>query len=155
MAGAARVGTACAARCCAAAGGRCRPEARPGLGRPGAGHSGPPAHGAPARPAPRSPAPSARSTRSWRRAASPSPTAPAVTVPSLYAVLSAVNAGAGASVRPRSLCREYLGSGRLTPLHAPEEPPLNTLLLVQRPGSEANPDVFRVRDTLRRAARNW
>ncbi|WP_443033897.1 LysR substrate-binding domain-containing protein [Streptomyces sp. AD681] len=38
----------------------------------------------------------------------------AVTVPNLYAVLSAVNAGAGVSVLPRSLCQEYLDSGRLS-----------------------------------------
>lgn len=79
----------------------------------------------------------------------------AVTVPNLYAVLSAVNAGAGVSVLPRSLCEEYLESGRLSLLHDPEEPPLNTLFLVQRPGAEANPDVIRVRDTLQRAARRW
>ncbi|MEV7388174.1 LysR family transcriptional regulator [Streptomyces sp. NPDC091215] len=79
----------------------------------------------------------------------------AVTVPNLYAVLSAVNAGAGYSVLPRSLCQEYLDSGRLVRLHAPEEPPLNTLFLVQRPGSDTNPDVARVREHLRAAARGW
>ncbi|MGW1028462.1 LysR family transcriptional regulator [Streptomyces sp. NPDC002577] len=79
----------------------------------------------------------------------------AVTVPNLYAVLSAVNAGAGYSVLPRSLCQEYLDSGRLALLHDPEEPPLNTLFLVQRPGADANPDVLRVRDRLRQAARTW
>ncbi|MFF7985344.1 substrate-binding domain-containing protein [Streptomyces sp. NPDC007901] len=79
----------------------------------------------------------------------------AVTVPNLYAVLSAVNAGAGYSVLPRSLCQEYLDSGRLTLLHAPEEPPLNTLFLVQRPGSGTNPDAARVRELLRAAARDW
>ncbi|MGW0861015.1 LysR family transcriptional regulator [Streptomyces sp. NPDC002611] len=79
----------------------------------------------------------------------------AVTVPNLYAVLSAVNAGAGVSVLPRSLCQEYLDSGRLALLHDPEEAPLNTLFLVQRPGAEANPDVLRVRDRLRAAARAW
>lgn len=79
----------------------------------------------------------------------------AVTVPNLYAVLSAVNAGAGYSVLPRSLCQEYVDSGRLALLHTPEEPPLNTLFLVQRPGAEANPDVLRVRDTLQRAASSW
>ncbi|MET9385922.1 LysR family transcriptional regulator [Streptomyces sp. NPDC002928] len=79
----------------------------------------------------------------------------AVTVPNLYAVLSAVNAGAGYSVLPRSLCQEYLDSGRLALLHEPEEPPLNTLFLVQRPGSDANPDVIRVRERLRAAARDW
>ncbi|MEV6056581.1 LysR substrate-binding domain-containing protein [Streptomyces sp. NPDC052107] len=76
-------------------------------------------------------------------------------MPNLYAVLSAVNAGAGVSVLPRSLCQEYLDSNRLNLLHDPEEPPLNTLFLVQRAGAEANPDVIRVRDTLRRAARAW
>ncbi|BBB01707.1 putative LysR family transcriptional regulator [Actinacidiphila reveromycinica] len=79
----------------------------------------------------------------------------AVTVPNLYAVLSAVNAGAGFSVLPRSLCQEYLDSGRLALLHAPQEPPLNTLFLVQRPGADANPDVLRVRDRLRTAASGW
>lgn len=79
----------------------------------------------------------------------------AVTVPNLYAVLSAVNAGAGVSVLPRSLCQEHLDSGRLALLHESEEPPLNTLFLVQRPGTDANPDVIRVRDTLQHAARDW
>ncbi|MDR6975224.1 hypothetical protein J2X68_001908 [Streptomyces sp. 3330] len=36
-----------------------------------------------------------------------------------------------------------------------EEPPRSTLFLVQRPGSEAEPDVLRVRDRLRAAARDW
>ncbi|MFE2064096.1 LysR substrate-binding domain-containing protein [Streptomyces sp. NPDC059467] len=76
-------------------------------------------------------------------------------MPNLHAVLSAVNAGAGYSVLPRSPCQEYLDSGRLVRLHAPEEPPLNTLFLVQRPGSDTNPDVARVREHLRAAARGW
>ncbi|MFE6286545.1 LysR family transcriptional regulator [Streptomyces sp. NPDC057877] len=79
----------------------------------------------------------------------------AVTVPNLYAVLSAVAAGSGYSVLPRSLCRDHLTAGTLTLLHDPDEPPLNTLFLVQRPGAEANPDVVRVRDTLRRSALTW
>ncbi|USQ89651.1 LysR family transcriptional regulator [Streptomyces phaeoluteigriseus] len=79
----------------------------------------------------------------------------AVAVPNLYAVLSAVNAGAGYSVLPRSLCQDHLDSGRLTLLHDPEEPPLNTLFLLQRPGAEANPDVLRVRERLQEAARAW
>jgi len=78
-----------------------------------------------------------------------------LTVPNLYAVLSAVNAGAGYSVLPRSLCQEYLDNGRLDLLHDPEEPPLNTLFLVQRPGADTNPDVVRVRDRLQHAARGW
>lgn len=79
----------------------------------------------------------------------------AVTVPNLYAVVSAVTAGAGYSVLPCSLCEEHLADGRLTLLHEPVEPPLNTLFLVQRPGSDANPDVVRVRDRLQHAARTW
>ncbi|OIJ68157.1 LysR family transcriptional regulator [Streptomyces mangrovisoli] len=79
----------------------------------------------------------------------------AVTVPNLYAVLSAVNSGAGYSVLPRSLCQEHLASGRLALLHEPPEAPLNTLFLVQRPGADSNPDVVRVRDRLRAVARDW
>lgn len=75
----------------------------------------------------------------------------AVTVPSLYAV----DAGAGYSMLPRSLCQEHLDSGRLALLHEPEVPPLDTLSLVQRPGAEANPHVLRVRETLLHAARSW
>ncbi|MFE7276442.1 LysR family transcriptional regulator [Streptomyces sp. NPDC057623] len=94
--------------------------------------------------------------RYWRTVfGKPLTTRAAVTVPNLYAVLSAVNAGAGVSVLPRSLCQEYLDDGRLMLLHEAEETPLNTLFLVQRPGSEANPDVIRVRDMLRSVARRW
>ncbi|CAM5349282.1 hypothetical protein [Streptomyces aurantiogriseus] len=56
---------------------------------------------------------------------------------------------------PRSLCQDYLDDGRLTLLHEAEEAPLNTLFLVQRPGAEANPDVIRVCDVFRSAARDW
>ncbi|WP_405392199.1 LysR family transcriptional regulator [Streptomyces sp. NBC_01102] len=79
----------------------------------------------------------------------------AVTVPNLYAVVSAVAAGAGYSVLPRSLCQDHLTAGTLAFLHDPDEPPLNTLFLVQRPGIETNSDVIRVRDTLRHAALTW
>jgi len=37
-------------------------------------------------------------------------------------------------------------------LQEPDEPPLNTLLLVQRPGAEAHPGVLCVRDRLRDTA---
>ncbi|MFJ8110927.1 LysR family transcriptional regulator [Streptomyces sp. NPDC096132] len=94
--------------------------------------------------------------RYWRNVFGKQLTASAaVTVPNLYAVLSAVNAGAGYSVLPHSLCQEYVDAGRLVLLHEPEEPPLNTLFLVQRPGADANPDVLRVRDRLRTAAAAW
>jgi DNA-binding transcriptional LysR family regulator len=79
----------------------------------------------------------------------------AVTVPDLRGVVAAVAAGAGYSVLPRYLCEDELAAGRLVLLHEPEEPPVNTLFLVQRPGSDGNPDVARVRDRLQRAARTW
>lgn len=79
----------------------------------------------------------------------------ALTVPNLHAVLSAITAGAGYSVLPRSLCQESLAAGRLVLLHDPEEAPLNTLFLVQRPGSNTHPDVKTVRDRLQQAAQTW
>ncbi|MEV0281962.1 LysR family transcriptional regulator [Streptomyces sp. NPDC050610] len=80
---------------------------------------------------------------------------PAVTVPDLRGVLSAVTAGAGFSVLPRYLCRDALASGALALLHDPEDAPINTGYLVQRPGSADNPHVALVRDSLQRAARAW
>lgn len=76
-------------------------------------------------------------------------------MPNLYAVLAAVDAGAGYSVLPHSLCQEQLDSGRPARVHTPEEPPLDMLFPVRRPGSDANPDVLRVRDRRRAAARDW
>lgn len=73
----------------------------------------------------------------------------ALTVPNLHAVVAALTAGSGYSVLPRSLCEDHLTTGTLTLLHDPEEPPLNTLFLVQRPGADTNPDVTRVGDVLR------
>lgn len=79
----------------------------------------------------------------------------AVTVPDLRGVLAAVVAGAGFGVLPRYLCREPLESGALVALLEPEDPPINTGFLVQRPGVSDNPDVARVRTFLLRAARTW
>ncbi|TMU99406.1 LysR family transcriptional regulator [Streptomyces sp. DASNCL29] len=94
--------------------------------------------------------------RYWRNAFGKRLTAEAaVTVPDLRGAVSAVAAGAGYSVLPRYLCQDELTSGGLVLLHEPEEPPLNTLFLVQRPGADANPDVARVRERLQRAARTW
>jgi DNA-binding transcriptional LysR family regulator len=77
----------------------------------------------------------------------------AVTVPDLRGVKAAVAAGAGFSVLPRYLCADELASGALAPLHEPEDPPINTGYLVQRPGVPDNPDVIRVRDHLLRTVR--
>ncbi|MFF0200350.1 LysR family transcriptional regulator [Streptomyces sp. NPDC005017] len=79
--------------------------------------------------------------------------AAALTVPDLRGVKAAVVAGAGFTVLPAYLCAGELASGALVLLHEPEDPPINTSFLVQRPGAPDNPDVVRVRDHLLRAAR--
>lgn len=79
----------------------------------------------------------------------------AVTVPDLRGVLAAVVAGAGLTVLPRYLCLGELASGALVALHEPEDPPINTGYLVQRPGALENPDVRRVRECLLSVARTW
>ncbi|WP_435611921.1 LysR family transcriptional regulator [Streptomyces sp. bgisy159] len=94
--------------------------------------------------------------RYWRHVFGRRLTLPAaVTVPDLRAVRSALVAGAGFSVLPRYLCHAELASGALVALHEPEDPPINTGFLVQRPGAADNPDVPRVRAALLRAARAW
>ncbi|MEU5537733.1 LysR family transcriptional regulator [Streptomyces sp. NPDC020362] len=79
----------------------------------------------------------------------------AITVPDLRSVLTAVTAGAGWSVLPSYLCRSELASGALLLLHQPEDPPINTAYLVQRPGSSTNPHVTLVREHLLAAAKIW
>ncbi|MER7952527.1 LysR family transcriptional regulator [Streptomyces sp. NPDC096079] len=94
--------------------------------------------------------------RYWRHVFGARLSRPAdVTVPDLRGVLASVVAGAGFSVLPRYLCQAELASGALVLLHAPEDPPLNTAYLVQRPGRPDNPDVTRVRDVLMEAGRSW
>ncbi len=77
----------------------------------------------------------------------------AITVPDLRGVLAAVTAGAGWSVLPSYLCRTELASGALRLLHRPEDPPINTAYLVQRPGGSTNPHVAVVRERLLAAAK--
>ncbi|MEG8277432.1 LysR family transcriptional regulator [Streptomyces sp. AHA2] len=79
----------------------------------------------------------------------------AVSAPDLRAVLALVAAGAGFSVLPRYLCAAELAGGALVLLDAPEDPPINTGFLVQRPGTPGNPHVALVRDRLLEAARGW
>ncbi|WP_440581646.1 LysR family transcriptional regulator [Streptomyces djakartensis] len=79
----------------------------------------------------------------------------AVSAPDLRAVLALVAAGAGFSVLPRYLCAAELDSGALVLLDAPEDTPINTGFLVQRPGTPDNPHVTRVRERLLEAARDW
>ncbi|ANP56768.1 LysR family transcriptional regulator [Streptomyces griseochromogenes] len=79
----------------------------------------------------------------------------AITIPDLRGVLTAVTAGAGWSVLPSYMCRTELASGALRLLHQPEDPPINTAYLVQRPGSSTNPHVTLVRECLVTAAKTW
>jgi DNA-binding transcriptional LysR family regulator len=79
----------------------------------------------------------------------------AVTVPDLRGVLAAVVAGAGFTVLPRYLCQDELADGTLVALHEPDDPPINTGYLVQRPGASDNPHVDRVRARLLEAGRTW
>ncbi|MEI5100857.1 LysR family transcriptional regulator [Streptomyces sp. PmtG] len=80
---------------------------------------------------------------------------PAMTVPDLRGVRSAVVAGAGVAVLPRYLCQDELASGALVPLLLPEDPPINTGYLAQRPGRPENPHVLVVRDRLLQTAPSW
>ncbi|MFF7053006.1 LysR substrate-binding domain-containing protein [Streptomyces griseorubiginosus] len=80
---------------------------------------------------------------------------PEVTMPDLNAVKAAVVGGTGFTVLPRYLCAAELESGSLVLLHDPEDPPINTSFLVQRPGTSGNPHVAVVRDHLLAAARDW
>ncbi|MFE1313107.1 hypothetical protein [Streptomyces sp. NPDC058755] len=53
------------------------------------------------------------------------------------------------------MCQSELTSGALRLLHQPEDPPINTAYLVQRPGSSTNPHVTLVREQLLAAAKIW
>ena len=56
---------------------------------------------------------------------------------------------------PRYLCAGELSSGALVLLDTPEDAPINTGFLVQRPGTSDNPHVTLVRDRLLEAGRTW
>lgn len=59
------------------------------------------------------------------------------------------------SVLPRYLCQGELAAGTLVALLTPQDPPINTGYLVQRPGTTDNPHLTLVRDRLLREARDW
>ncbi|EDY60660.2 MULTISPECIES: LysR family transcriptional regulator [Streptomyces] len=80
---------------------------------------------------------------------------PALTMPDLNGVKAAVVGGSGFTVLPRYLCAGELASGALALLHDPDDPPINTAFLVQRPGTSGNPHVALTRDHLLQAARDW
>ena len=59
---------------------------------------------------------------------------PALIVPDLRALAAAAVAGAGFTVLPTYLIAEELADGRLAVLRETDDPPINTLYLVRRPG---------------------
>ncbi|PQZ49948.1 MULTISPECIES: LysR family transcriptional regulator [unclassified Microbacterium] len=59
---------------------------------------------------------------------------PALIMPDLRALAAAAVAGAGATVLPTYLIAEELAEGRLAVLRETDDPPINTLYLVRRPG---------------------
>ncbi len=59
---------------------------------------------------------------------------PALIVPDLRALAAAAVAGAGITVLPTYLIAEELADGRLVVLRETDDPPINTLYLVRRPG---------------------
>jgi DNA-binding transcriptional LysR family regulator len=79
---------------------------------------------------------------------------PAIVVPDLRAVRSAVASGVGISVLPSYLCATELHDGSLVPLLEPADPPINTGFLVQRAGGRVHPHVALVRERLMVAVRN-
>lgn len=79
----------------------------------------------------------------------------AVVVPDLRGVLAAVVAGVGVSVLPRYLCAAELAAGSVVALLRPELPPINTLFLAARAGTEELPHLRAVRDALTTAATTW
>ena len=59
---------------------------------------------------------------------------PALTAPDLRALAAAAVAGAGITVLPTYLIADELADGRLSVLRPTDDPPINTLSLVRRPG---------------------
>ncbi|MER7983735.1 LysR family transcriptional regulator [Streptomyces sp. NPDC095817] len=79
----------------------------------------------------------------------------ALVVPDLRGVLTAVVAGSGISVLPRYLCTQELASGALVVLLDPKIPPINTLYLAARTGTDHAPHIAAVRRHLLMQARLW
>jgi DNA-binding transcriptional LysR family regulator len=85
----------------------------------------------------------------------PPPGNAVVVVPDLRAVLTAVVAGAGATVLPRYLCENELATGELRELIVRGELPNNTIYLAVRAGAFNEPHIARARDLLMARAADW
>ncbi|MFD3513866.1 LysR substrate-binding domain-containing protein [Streptomyces sp. NPDC058657] len=104
---------------------------------------------------PRTGRPSTATGGYWRSVFGTRPTRiPAVVVPDLRAVLSAVAASAGVTVLPYCLCASELATGSLVPLREPEVPPLNTRFLACRADPVNIPSVTAVHTHLLDSARD-
>ncbi|WP_406248786.1 LysR family transcriptional regulator [Microbacterium sp. M] len=79
---------------------------------------------------------------------------PALIAPDLRALAAAAVAGAGVTVLPTYLIRAELADGRLRMLVATDDPPINTLFLVRRPGAPAEASRI-VEDALRQGVAGW
>jgi DNA-binding transcriptional LysR family regulator len=79
----------------------------------------------------------------------------AVVVPDLRALLTAAEAGLGATVLPHYLCDDALTAGRLVQLHATDDPPINTLYLATRTAARTQPHVAHAWSALARHAASW
>jgi len=79
---------------------------------------------------------------------------PGLIAPDLRALAAAAVAGAGVTVLPTYLIRAELADGRLRMLVATDDPPINTLFLVRRPGAPAEASRI-VEDALRQAVAGW
>jgi DNA-binding transcriptional LysR family regulator len=73
---------------------------------------------------------------------------PALTFPDLRALREAAVGGAGVTVLPSYLCRHALGTGALVDLYPTDDPPTNTLYLLQRPGTAGRSNVAQVAHVL-------
>ncbi|MFI1769857.1 LysR family transcriptional regulator [Streptomyces sp. NPDC020800] len=82
------------------------------------------------------------------------PPAPALTVADLRTVVSAVAAGAGLSVVPRSVAQRSLDAGRLSVLHTPHKPVTNSIYLATRRGRQHFPPIRAAFDLLCPSARD-
>lgn len=79
---------------------------------------------------------------------------PGLIAPDLRALAAAAVARAGVTVLPTYLIRAELADGRLRMLMATDDPPINTLFLVRRPGAPAEASRI-VEDALRQAVAGW
>ncbi|WP_341941181.1 LysR family transcriptional regulator [Microbacterium sp. LWH10-1.2] len=75
---------------------------------------------------------------------------PALVVPDLRALAAAAVGGAGVTVLPSYLIADELADGRLIVLRPTDDPPINTLFLVRRPGA-LSPHAATVEAALRAA----